>query len=162
GQSAEQTVSLNNSNASVPGGSEIYKIAPDGSPTLLWNSHDDLVYALAFDQHGRLLAGTGNRGEIFEVSGREDYIELLKAEANQVTAFAKAPDGGLYASTSNLGKIFLLSGAPAAEGDYESDVFDSQVFSKWGRAQFRGKGNVELFARSGNVDNPDRNWSQWN
>jgi len=43
------------------GGSEIYRIAPDGAPTRLWSSHEDLVYALAFDQHGRLIAGTGNR-----------------------------------------------------------------------------------------------------
>jgi hypothetical protein len=35
------------------------------------------------------------------------------------------------------------------------------VFSRWGRAEFRGSGNVELLARSGNVDNPDRNWSPW-
>ena len=67
----------------------------------------------------------------------------------------------MYVSTSNLGKLFLLSDAPDAEGSYESDVFDAHVFSKWGRAEFRGKGNVELFARSGNVDNPDRNWSTW-
>jgi hypothetical protein len=161
GSPAESAVTLNSSNAAIPGGSSIYKIAPDGSPSLLWNSRDDLVYALAFDSQGHLLAGTGNRGNIFEVSGREDYTELVKAEASQVTTFAKAPNGGLYASTSNLGKIFLLSGAPDAEGSYESDVFDTQVFSKWGRAQFRGAGNVELFARSGNVDNPDRNWSTW-
>jgi hypothetical protein len=161
GPPAESAVTLNSSNAAIPGGSGIYKIAPDGSPSLLWNSRDDLVYAMAFDSQGHLLAGTGNRGNIFEVSGREDYTELVKAEASQVTTFAKAPNGGLYAATSNLGKIFLLSSAPDAEGSYESDVFDTQVFSKWGRAQFRGAGNVELFARSGNVDNPDRNWSTW-
>jgi hypothetical protein len=158
---AESAVTLNSSNAAIPGGSGIYKIAPDGSPSLLWNSRDDLVYAMAFDSQGHLLAGTGNRGNIFEVSGREDYTELVKAEASQITTLAKAPSGGLYASTSNLGKIFLLSSVPDAEGSYESDVFDTQVFSKWGRAQFRGAGNVELFARSGNVDNPDRNWSTW-
>ena len=78
-----------------------------------------------------------------------------------MTAFTKAPGGGLYASTSNLGKIFLLSAAPDGDGSYESDVFDAHIFSKWGRAEFRGSGNVELFARSGNVDNPDRNWSAW-
>jgi hypothetical protein len=161
GPPAESAVTLNSSNAAIPGGSAIYKIAPDGSPSLLWNSRDDLVYAMAFDSQGHLLAGTGNRGNIFEVSGREDYTELVKAEASQITTFAKAPNGGLYASSSNLGKIFLLSSAPDAEGSYESDVFDTQVFSKWGRMQFRGAGNVELFARSGNVDNPDRNWSTW-
>src|SRR5581483_8434101 len=43
-----------------------------------------------------------------------------------------------------------------------SDIFDAHTFSRWGRAEFRGIGNVQLFARSGNVDNPDRNWSPWN
>jgi hypothetical protein len=119
------------------------------------------VYSLAFDSQNRLVAGTGNRGQIYQIEGREDYSELLKAAANQVTTFAKAPTGGLYASTSNLGKIFLLNAATDTEGSYESDVFDAHVFSKWGRVAFRGKGNVELFARSGNVDNPDRNWSTW-
>jgi sugar lactone lactonase YvrE len=161
GPPPESTVTVNSSSAAVPGGSEIYRISPDGSPERLWSSRDDLVYALAFDQKGRLLAGTGNKGRIFAVPGRDDYTDLIKAEANQVTAFTKAPGGGIYASTSNLGKIFLLSGAPDGEGSYESDVFDARIFSKWGRAEFRGSGNVELFARSGNVDNPDRNWSAW-
>ena len=108
-----------------------------------------------------MLAGTGNKGKIFAIPGRNDYTDLIKAEANQVTAFTPAPGGGVYASTSNLGKIFLLSAAPDGDGTYESDVFDAHIFSTWGRAEFRGNGNVELFARSGNVDNPDRNWSAW-
>jgi hypothetical protein len=142
-------------------GSDIYRIAPDGAPTRLWTSHDDIVYALAFDSHGRLLAGTGNRGHIFAINGLDDFSDLLKAPASQVTAFAKAPGGGLYASTSNLGKVFVLGPGPETEGVYESDVFDAKLFSRWGRADFRGAGNVDLFARSGNVDNPDRNWSPW-
>jgi hypothetical protein len=157
----DSTVTVNSSGSSVPGGSEIYRIALDGSPLRLWSSKDDLAYALAFDAKAHLLAGTGNQGEIFEIRKRDDYAELIKAGANQVTAFAKAPSGALYASTSNLGKVFILSEAPDAEGSYESDVFDAHGFSKWGRAEFRGRGNVELFARSGNVDNPDRNWSVW-
>lgn len=156
-----ESVTLNSGGAGVPGGSEIYKISANGSPARLWNSHDDLVYSLAFNNEGRLLAGTGNRGQIYQIAGREDYSELLKAGANQVTALTRSAEGGLYASTSNLGKIFLLNEAPISEGTYESDVFDAHIFSKWGRAEFRGTGNVELFARSGNVDNPDRNWSPW-
>jgi sugar lactone lactonase YvrE len=147
--------------AGAAGGSEIYRIAPDGSPIRLWSSHEDIVYALAFDQRGHLLAGTGNRGHVFAISGEDEFTDLLKASATQVTAFANAPKGGLYASTSNLGKVFLLSATPESEGTYESDVFDAHIFSRWGRAEFRGTGNVELFARSGNVDNPDRNWSPW-
>ena len=153
------SIPLTGSGAS--GGSEIYRIAPDGSPRRIWASREDLVYALAFDSTGRLLAGTGNRGHVFAITGEDRFVDLLKASATQVTAFAKAPAGGLYVSTSNLGKVFLLGGSAESEGSYESDVFDAKVFSRWGRAELRGAGQVQLFARSGNVDNPDRNWSPW-
>ena len=145
------------------GGSEIYRIAPDGAPSRLWSSHEDLVYALAFDQHGRLIAGTGNRGHIFAINGVDDFTDLIKASATQITAFAAAPGGGLYASSSNLGKIFVLGPGPESEGTYESDVFDARIFSLWGRVSVRsaGNSNVDFYARSGNVDNPDRNWSPW-
>ena len=149
------------------GSSEIYRIATDGSPLKVWSSREDIVYALAFDQHGRLLAGTGNRGHVFALDGSgetgygDKYSDLLKATATQVTAFAQAPNGGLYAATSNLGKLFLLGATPENEGTYESDIFDAHNFSRFGRIEVRSKGNVELFARSGNVDNPDRNWSPW-
>ena len=143
------------------GGSEIYRIAPDGAPSRLWTSREDLVYALGFDQHGRLVAGTGNRGHIFAINGVDDFTDLIKASATQITAFAAAPGGGLYASGSNLGKIFVLGPDPESEGTYESDVFDAHIFSLWGRSSVRSVGNIELYARSGNVDNPDRNWSHW-
>ena len=144
------------------GGSDVYRIGPDGSPFRIWTSHEDIVYALAFDLHDRLLAGTGNRGHIFAIEQLDEFSDLLKAPASQVTAFAKAPGGGLYAASSNLGKIFVLGPNPEKEGTYESDVFDAKIFSRWGRAEFRGTGDVDLLARSGNVDNPDRNWSPWN
>src|SRR6202140_1078572 len=109
------------------GGSEIYRIAPDGAPSRLWSSHEDLVYALAFDQRGRLVAGTGNRGHIFAINGVDDFTDLIKASATQITAFAPASGKGLYASGSNLGKIFVLGPAPESEGVYESDVFDAHA-----------------------------------
>ncbi len=143
------------------GGSDVYRIAPDGSPEKMWSSHEDIVYALAFDSQDRLLAGTGNRGHIFAITGLDEFSDLLKAPASQITAFAKGPNGSLFAATSNLGKIFVLGPGPEAEGSYESDVFDAGIFSRWGRAEFRGAGKVELYVRSGNVDNPDRNWSSW-
>jgi sugar lactone lactonase YvrE len=142
-------------------GSDVYSIAPDGSPKRIWSSHDDIVYALAFDSAGRLIAGTGNKGRVYAIEKNGDYTDLLRATANQVSAFSKAPNGGLYCSTSNLGKIFVMSNGTEPEGTFESDVKDAQIFSRWGRTEVRGRGNFDLFARSGNVDNPDRNWSPW-
>jgi len=142
-------------------GSDVYMLAPDGSPRKIWSSREDIVYALAFDAAGKLIAGTGNKGRIYAIEKNGDFTDLLKASANQVSAFSRAPGGGLYCSSSNLGKIFLMSNATEAEGTLESDVQDAHIFSRWGRAEVRGRGNYELFARSGNVDNPDRNWSTW-
>src|SRR5689334_4769925 len=142
-------------------GSDVYSIAPDGSPKKIWSSREDIVYALAFDSTSRLIAGTGNKGRIYAIEKNGDFTDLLKASANQVSAFSKASNGGLYCSSSNLGKIFLMSNSTETEGTFESDVKDAQIFSRWGRAEVRGRGNFELFARSGNVDNPDRNWSPW-
>jgi hypothetical protein len=147
--------------AGATGGSDVYRISADGSPLRIWTSREDIVYALAFDSHNKLLVGTGNRGHIFAIDGPDDYSDLLKAAASQVTGFAKAPSGALYAVTSNLGKVFILGPSPEKEGSYESDVFDAKIFSRWGRADFRGAGSVDVLARSGNVDNPDRNWSPW-
>lgn len=142
-------------------GSEVYQIAPDGSPRRIWSSREDVAYALNFDSAGRVLAATGNRGKMFVITGPGDFTDLVKATATQVTALAKAPNGGVYAATSNLGKVFLLGATADAEGSYESDVFDARIFSRWGRAEVRGQGAFDLYARSGNVDNPDRNWSPW-
>lgn len=160
GATPPMVINIPGPGAGATGGSEVYRIAADGSPLRIWSSREDLVYGLAFDGEGVLLAGTGNRGHVFAISGDDRFTDLLKASATQVTAFAAAPNG-LYASSSNLGKVFLLGGGAAGEGSYESDVFDAHIFSRWGRAEFRSAGNVELYARSGNVDNPDRNWSAW-
>ncbi|HYE24716.1 MAG TPA: hypothetical protein VEG32_05905 [Clostridia bacterium] len=141
-------------------GSDVYRIAPDGSPKRLWTSREDLVYALAV--HGReVLAGTGNKGKVYAIDQDGDYSNLLKASANQVIGFAPAPGGALYAATSNLGKVFVLQDSSTREATYDSDVFDAKNFSRWGRAEVRSRGRIDLLARSGNVDNPDRNWSAW-
>lgn len=145
----------------VAGGSEVYRIAPDGSPRRIWNSPTDIVYTLGFDSSGRLVAGSGNRGRLYSIAPDGTFADLLDASANQVTALARAADGGLHVATSNLGKIFDMGSTAGSDGTFESDVFDAHIFSKWGRAQVRGTGIIDLFARSGNVDNPDRNWSAW-
>ncbi len=60
-------------------------------------------------QPASLIAGTGNKGRVYAIEKNGDYTDLLRATANQVSAFSKAPNGGLYCSTSNLGKIFVMS-----------------------------------------------------
>jgi len=144
-------------------GSEIYRIAADGSPEKLLTLKDDVVYALTM-RNGSLLAATGNRGRVYRVdtNGNGQFTDVAHLEASQGMAFAPVKDG-LLVATSNSGKVFRLGDAVATTATYTSDVFDAQSFSQWGRAEVRTGAAVgfDLFVRSGNVESPLMGWSEW-
>ena len=151
-------------NTLIPEGSEIDEIAPNGAPRKLWADRDDIVYALRWTSQG-LLAATGNRGRIYRIHEDGSYDDIAHLEASQATGFADS-EGGTYVSTANTGKVYLLSHGNASEGTYLSDVFDAGVFSQWGRAEVEmGTGSsvdsFDFYARAGNIDNPERAWSDW-
>src|SRR5271156_2138292 len=156
------SVQASSSNGLIPDGSEVDELSPQGAQRKLWSTRDDVVYALRATPQG-LLAATGNRGRIYRISEDGSYLDLARAETGQATAFADAPDG-FYVATSNTGRLYKLNNQPAAQGTYLSDVLDSGVFSRFGRMEVNadgGAGRYEIFARSGNVENPERNWSEW-
>ena len=151
------------SNALVPDGSEIYRIAADGSALKLVTLKDDVVYGLA-ERNGSLFAATGNRGRVYRIDTKEPgrFSDVAHLEASQGMAFASVKDG-LLVATSNSGKVFRMGDAIAATATYTSDVFDAQGFSQWGRAEVRAgaAAGFDLFVRSGNVESPLMGWSQW-
>jgi sugar lactone lactonase YvrE len=149
-------------NSLIPDGSEIDEIAPNGAPRKLWAARDDIVYALRWTKSG-LLAATGNRGRVYRIAEDGSYADVAHLEASQVTGFADS-ERGTFVSTANTGKVYLLSHGDAAEGAYLSDVFDAGVFSQWGRAEVEAgpaSGSFDFYARAGNIDNPERGWSEW-
>jgi hypothetical protein len=153
-----------NGNTLIPDGSEIYEIAPNGAPHKLWANRDDIVYALRWTPEG-LLAATGNRGRVYRIQESGDYADVAHLDASQATGFADSPRG-TYVGTANTGKVYLMSHEAASAGTYTSDVFDAGVFSQWGRAEIdtgggAGAKSFDFFARAGNVDNPQRAWSDW-
>jgi hypothetical protein len=150
---------------SVQGGTEVYRILPDGSPRRVWTSRDEVVYALAFSAAGKPLLGTGNRGRIYQLDTDALFTTLLKTPATQVTTLMRSSRGGVFVATGNIGKVFELGSEYETEGSFESEVFDARNFSRWGALRWENQQpagtSITLTARSGNVDNPDRNWSPW-
>jgi WD40 repeat protein len=151
------SVQASSSNGLIPDGSQIDELSPQGAPRKLWASREDVVYALRSTPQG-LLVATGNRGRIYRIQEDGSYLDLARATTGQATSFAPAPDG-LYVASSNTGRLYKLAAQPSAQGNYLSDVFDSGVFSQFGRVEVTGVGAI--YARSGNVENPERNWSEW-
>ncbi len=148
----------------IPGGSEVYRLAPNGNPRRVWTGAQDVVYAIAFDAQGRALLATGNKGTLQRIESPTVSTSLLTVPVTQITALVAAADGRLYAAAGNVGKVYEIGPQCEREGTIESDVFDTAVFSEWGRLSFEGKlngGGISLSARSGNLDQPRKDWSPW-
>ncbi len=152
------------STGAVAGGSEFYRIQSDGYAEKLWSSPSDVIYAIGFDGNGKPLLGTGNKGLIYRVDSPVLSTQLLNAPPTQVTAFVAGRNGLLYATTGNVGKLYSIGPALEKSGWLESEVLDAGSFSYWGKAHLisvEQNGGVELSARSGNVNRPQKNWSEW-
>ena len=156
--------------------SAIYRINPEGIPDEIWNSRDDIVYSLGLNADGRVLAGTGNKGALLVIDGQGVYAQLAKSGSAQITGIARASNGKVYLCTANPGKIFSLGPEYEPEGTFESQSFDAKLFSQWGRLQWwgppatttantnakeNGQPRLELYVRTGNTEDPGKEWSAW-
>ncbi|HWR53334.1 MAG TPA: hypothetical protein VN428_19665, partial [Bryobacteraceae bacterium] len=150
--------------ASIPGGSEVYRITREGFPKRAWTNAQDVVYALGFDRAGRPLAGTGNKGKVYRLDSDLVSTELINTPPSQVTAILAGRGGRIWAATGNVGKVYRIGPELAKSGSAESEVFDAGLYSKWGRLTWRGQANggrVTFATRSGNLDRPQTDWSAW-
>jgi hypothetical protein len=164
--------------------SAIYKLAPDAAPEELWSSRDDVVYSLGLSADGRLLAGTGNTGALLVIDGRGVYAQLAKSGAAQITGITRSSQGKVFLCTANPGKVFSVGPEFEAEGTFESQSYDAKLFSQWGRLEWWGPATstaapgkaaksersggssaneprLEFFVRSGNTEDPGKEWSKW-
>lgn len=152
----------------------IYKISPDGSPQELWSSRDEIVYSLGIGADGQLLAGTGNNGALLTVDGKGTYAQLAKAGSAQITGIVKNNAGRIFLCTANPGKVIAIGPEYENEGTFESRSFDAELFSRWGRLTWWSPGTaaakgatavnssrLEFFVRSGNTEDPGKEWSRW-
>ena len=148
----------------VSGGSEVVRIDPDGLPRRMWSHSADVVYAMAFDAQGRPVLATGNKGTLVRIENSAQYTSLLTVPVTQITALVASRDGRLLASTANTGKVYEIGPGLEREGSVESDVFDAGAYTLWGRLSFEAAlngGQVSVVTRTGNLDQPQKNWSPW-
>ncbi len=156
--------------------SSIYRLAPEGAPEELWSSRDEVVYALGLSGDGRLLAGTGNNGALLVIEGRGVYAQLAKSGAAQITGITRNAAGKVFLCTANPGKVFSVGPEFEAEGTFESQSFDAKLFSQWGRLEWWSPAGpaksekpanpskeprLEFYVRSGNTEDPGKEWSKW-
>ena len=93
----------------LTGGAEVVKIAPDGSPESLWTSRERSgIRHGACHPTGKLLLGTGDKGELIELEGNRCLFKHCEDGVGAGDQSVAGPGGKIFVATANPGKIFTL------------------------------------------------------
>ncbi len=159
--------------AGMPGKGEpsqggIYRIDTNGFHERYWTAPEEAIYSMILLPDGNLLAGTGDKGRIYSVSGSNHWKLLQKtSDGAQVSALLPDTAGSkqYYAASSHPGKLYRLDFTLATNGTYTSKAFDAKQKSIWGKMHPDGDvpdgAGLEFSTRSGNTDKPEKTWSDW-
>jgi hypothetical protein len=142
----------------------VYRIGPDGGVRELFQDRV-LILSLARQQQ-RLLIGTGQSGQLFELDDQaREQSELARLDHGEILAMARRADGSVVLATGDPGRLYVLTDGHNAKGTYESQVFDAGMISRWGSLRWNADvpegTKITFAARSGNVKTPDDTWSDW-
>ncbi len=70
----------------------------------------------------------------------------------------------MYAATGNVGALYSIAPALQTTGTLQSEVLDANDFAYWGKVHLTSTlhgGSIAFETRSGNLNNPENNWSPW-
>ena len=144
--------------------SVVYELSTDGVVTKLWSS-SALLLSLCLQDNGSLTIGTGEDGKLYSVQTDRTSLSLAKSSESQILSLLKNGQGRILLGTGNMGKIFQFTSEYIEEGTFESDVYDTQTISKWGKISYQADlpsgTSISIATRSGNSMNPDDTWSNW-
>lgn len=105
----------------------IYRWAPGGKATLVWNTGAGEITALAVDAQDNLYAGSAPGGIVFRVSARGDTTRYFQTGEESVWSLLAGADGALYVGTGSHGKIFRVTGA--GQGSLFAETRDVNVLT---------------------------------
>ncbi|MCZ6673943.1 MAG: hypothetical protein O7C75_13510, partial [Verrucomicrobia bacterium] len=147
--------------------STLYWMDSDGFVTNWWMEKDVSIYSAAQLPNGKLILGTGSKGNLYEVVKPGDWTLLHTLESGgEITAIVPTEkEGNYYLVCSNPGRILKLNTNESSVGFFESEVVDFDHVSQFGSFQVfnepQGSGEVGVEVRGGNLESPDRTWTDW-
>lgn len=149
----------------APAGVRLYAIAADGSHTSLWESRDDVPFALALDASERPIVATGEGGRVYHIDREGRSGVLLRLPSEQVSALHMGSDGRLWIGGTRDARVTRLEPVERRAGSYLTPPIDAGGVARWGRLTWQ----VELpprtrliaWVRSGNSAEPDATWTDW-
>jgi len=146
-------------------GNAVYKIDGQGFVTEVFR--DSVMILKLLETDGKLLAATGNEGQVFVIDpANGETAVLVDLSSEQVPAMILADDGTTIMGTANPAELFTLGNSYALRGIYTSPALDAAQISLWGSmsltADIPEGCSLTVETRSGNVQDPEQAaWSSW-
>ncbi len=145
--------------------SSLYKVSPDGVVKTLWQSHDELIYTLLWnEQKKELLFGTGKNGRIYAIDLNEKVSLLCQRDSEQIYLI-ESYNSQIYTLSNNPSSFLVLHPEQRFEGVYTSRIFDTKNISSWGKIDWKAEvpdgASIQIQTRSGNSIEPNQTWSEW-
>jgi hypothetical protein len=97
----------------------VYRIAPDGTSSVVWNADQPEIFAVAVAADGRVYAASSPDGKLVRLDGGK-VVDVFTPKAKYVWAVAAAPDGSLFVGTGVPGNIYRVDASGASELWYET------------------------------------------
>lgn len=97
----------------------VYRIAPDGSSTLVWTSDQPEIFAVAVDPSGVLYAASSPDGKVYRIENGK-AVEVLAPKAKYIWSLRFGRDGALYAGTGTPGDVYRVDKSGKTELYYQT------------------------------------------
>lgn len=142
----------------------VYRLQSDGSAREVFRVKA-MILALAPHKSGLLVGTGGAGGQLFQVAGAGQYVELCRLDHGQILGLLPATNGDVWIATGDVGRLYRLSSDHVASGTMLSSVLDAKTLARWGfitwQADLPAKTRVSVSVRGGNVQEPDDTWTPW-
>jgi hypothetical protein len=107
--------------AGTGGKGRVFRVARNGTASLLTEFTEPDVYAVAAGPRGEIYAAPSPGGKIFRRNAQGVFEEYFATGETYVWDLKVAPNGTLYAATGTQGKIFRITGAGRGEVWFDAD-----------------------------------------
>ena len=112
----------------------VYRIAPDGTSSVVWSADQPEVFAVAVAPDGRVYAASSPDGKLARLVGGK-AVDVFAPKAKYIWAVAASPDGSLFIGTGGPGNVYRVDPSGASELWYETGQahVTSLAFDRQGR-----------------------------
>jgi outer membrane protein assembly factor BamB len=149
--------------------STIYAVQPDGITTWQWQLEESTIYDILTDDTG-LIVATDDDGTIYRLDPHGHPTTLQQLEPNRTICIARhspfdTRQSSFLIGTSQPAELYRLIPGYSPTGQYVSDPHDCEGPATFGRIQPRATvpagTELHLDTRSGNSEQPDSTWTEW-